>query len=88
METDAQHLVLLVMAVLIGFGILGAARFFHKQSRRVIQVADELAKTTRASEAHVDSQLEDIHMLVNSRLDEALDRIVLLEKRLKESREG
>ena len=82
METDAQHLALLVMAILLAVGIVVAVRFFHQQSRRVLEVADVLAGKTAETEKHMLAQLEDIHMLVNSRHDEALDRIASLEKRL------
>jgi argininosuccinate lyase len=46
------------------------------------RIASELAAFTETTAKHVDEQLEDIHRLVNSRLDEALERIGLLEHRL------
>ena len=82
MDTDAQHLALLVIGLLLCFGIIGAVRFFHRQARQVVAVADDLAHRTEENEKHLLTQLEDIHMLVNSRHDEALDRIASLEKRL------
>ena len=82
METDAQHLALIVIASLIIVGLIGAVLFFHRQARQVVAVADVLAHQTEENEKHLLAQLEDIHMLVNSRHDEALDRIASLEKRL------
>lgn len=84
----AAHVILMIMGVVLAVGTVAAAVFFHRVSERVVTVAAELAEKTAANEAHLNAQLEDIHMLVNSRLDEALDRIVLLEKRLKESHEA
>jgi hypothetical protein len=46
------------------------------------RIAAELAALTEETARNVDSQLADTHRLVNSRLDEALERIELLEHRL------
>ena len=55
----------------------------HRTDDRVLDVAAIVACTRDETQAGVDTRLEDIHMLVNHRLDEALDRINLLESRLK-----
>ena len=77
-----KELALLVLGALVLASLLTHAYFVYSNTQKVANVAEDLAEKTEETAKHVNTQLEDIHMLVNSRLDEALDRIALLESRL------
>ena len=77
-----KELALLVLGALVLASLLTHAYFVYSNTQKVAHVAEDLAEKTEETAKHVNTQLEDIHMLVNSRLDEALDRIALLERRL------
>jgi ribosome assembly protein YihI (activator of Der GTPase) len=76
MTAMVLHVVLVIVtvtALIVAFML--ARQFRHLADGETRRIASETAK-------HVDEQLEAIHMLVNSRLDEALERIELLEHKL------
>jgi hypothetical protein len=79
--------VLHVLLVVVTVAALSVAFVLARQFRLLAdgetrRIALDLAALTEKTAKHVDEQLQAIHMLVNSRLDEALERIELLENRL------
>ena len=74
--------VLLLVAVTVMVSLLTFGVSRRHVDNQTLRVALELASTTAATAKNVDRKLEDIHMLVNSRLDEALSEIKILRDRL------
>jgi hypothetical protein len=83
MTAMVLHVVLVIVtvtALIVAFML--ARQFRHLADGETRRIASDLATFTEETAKHVDEQLEAIHMLVNSRLDEALERIELLEHKL------
>jgi hypothetical protein len=77
------HLVMVGVTVAsLVVAIVAVRQFRVVSDGETERIAVELAAFTAETAKRVDLQLEDIHRLVNSRLDEALERIELLEHRL------
>lgn len=65
--------------------LLTAAAVFltaWRTNRNVTKAADKLAGVTETQAADAGEKLDQIHVLVNDRLDQALQKIEALEKRL------